>query len=1144
MSLRLKRSLITFLLAFTMIFASLAIFIAPNKASRVNAEVIQVQVEGVADNYVANTQKTFPETITHNGQTYGDGVIIYPNGKVYNIVANKQFVLNALGNYTLRYFGDSNVVEKSFCVSQKHFVLSSSEEPGKNEIVAVTEEMMEGQLLPQGAGKYPEGYAFKQYTNSSDWPNIEQNLTTFGQEALVVRMGAGTTFNYSVPIDLTKAEEDGLTNIIKFQPRYADYDKSREGSSANYNIEVIARNMVITLTDCYDSSRYMKLIVQNGGDTNYARAGTDTLLDAGWVFPTARIPTSDMPYRDFYEGTEYGFAYMGSYGTGTPAGWVNEWARRDGIFFKFDYDDAEVWATSCDKTGINDYKEVRVTDFMNKSVYPTTDYRGFTTGEVYLSIEFTDYQTTDSARVDIYEIAGQKVSDLFEMREKDLSGEPASMARDEKAPIIDLDFTPTISDGVYVDIGSKFVLPSAKAFDVNLKGELKTFAYRNYTDAEHRINVPIVDGKVSIDEQDIYTIVYLAEDAFGNTTEKLIKVFGTDGDPAIDFAYDGTLANLDAGKTYQIPGFTFDTKNIASSRKVKIVISSAKESIVVADLKSEQEIEDFLNNGAEFMLSYAGEYTVEYIYSDNAIQNVASYKVISNPSDAVSFPTKPVLPRTLLRNASYDFEEVWAYSYATGSSQPHGLAQVYIAYDEYVNEENVAASTFTALSSIYNNKIEGSEKAVLKYVYGETVAYSDVAKIVDVNITAPNKLNQYAYFTGNFATAHPDDPTFDAELFPEEIYNPIINNRPAFVSANLDYKSKVMSGDNTLQYANIIDISNFSFYYQIPDDADPRKDADNFNAIKIVLTDPYNPENVVYARVYKIGTDVFLDLNGEYTSRVNATFAGSTDKFFTYNRSLGIFNVSGVSAKMPFTFNFTTTKAYFDIVLEDITGVAGIRIVELNAHKFAHDGRTNVAPAPLMILPQGEYKEGSIVTIYAANFADVLTPIVKDKVSISVTDPNGDYMTALDGTVLDGTCDPYKDYQVELGGMGQYSVSYTATNGLNKKTSPPGFIFVVDLEAPEITLKGGLYEDCVLYLKPGQKYKVKYSVTDNVSLRENLFTRIIWHNRDLCRAWLFFDDIIYFTEEGTYQVSVNSFDEKGNYAKMSFTVVVTNEEVK
>ena len=192
-----------------------------------------------------------------------------------------------------------------------------------------------------------------------------------------------------------------------------------------------------------------------------------------------------------------------------------------------------------------------------------------------------------------------------------------------------------------------------------------------------------------------------------------------------------------------------------------------------------------------------------------------------------------------------------------------------------------------------------------------------------------------------------------------------------------------------------------------------------------------------------------------------------------------------------------------------------------------------------MTLPQGEYKLGSIINISAASFTSVLSPVLKSQVSLAVKSPSGAFLTALDGTVLDGTCDPYKSYQVQLNEMGKYTVNYTAIDGLKKKSSPPGFIFVIDLEAPEITLKGGLYEDCVLYLDLGQKYKVKYSIKDDTSLAENMFTRIVWQNRALGSAGLFFDDIIYFTKEGTYIVSVNTFDEEGNFTRASFTVVVT-----
>ena len=251
MSLKLRRGLITILLAFVLVFASLATFVAPMFPITVNAEVIEAQVEGVDDNYILNAKQKFPASISSPASA-SDGVIIYPNGKAYKIDENKEFNLNVAGEYTLRYFADSQVYEKIFLVSQKNFLLSVEQEiAGKNEIVCATKEIMEGQTLPNGTN----------FPNRSDWPNISQNLTALGNEALIVRMESGTKFTYSTPIDLSKAEEDGLTNIIKFHPRWGDYDKSKPNSSANYIMQRVAREIHITLTDCYDSSRYLFLFI-------------------------------------------------------------------------------------------------------------------------------------------------------------------------------------------------------------------------------------------------------------------------------------------------------------------------------------------------------------------------------------------------------------------------------------------------------------------------------------------------------------------------------------------------------------------------------------------------------------------------------------------------------------------------------------------------------------------------------------------------------------------------------------------------------------------------------------------------------------------------------------------------------------------
>ncbi len=1147
MSLKLKRNLIIFLTAFVLLFASLAIFVAPNKFVKVNAEIIEAQLEDIEDNYILNAKETFPVSIT-TPVVATDGVVIYPNGKVYQIADEenqpKEFKLDVAGNYTLRYFAaEHQIVEKTFLVSQKHFVLSVEEEAGKNDIVAATKESMQGIELPNG----------ENYDYVSRWPSIEQNRTTFfnrtegsksaiEQEGLIVRLENGTKFTYAVPIDLTQAGANGLTDIIKFQPFHGTM-YTPEDETWDKPIELIAEQCVITLTDCYDSSRYLRFIVDDRSNTPYSRAGTDNLIDAGWIFPAEPRDFSGTNAREFYEGTQYGYAYIASYGI-RPAGQNYERPDRDGIFFKYDYNNAKVWATSEYWTG-GDYKETMVTDFMNKSVYSGADYRGFTTGEVYLSIEFLNYQSAGSARVDIYEIAGQKASDLIAMKQADDAGETATLFSDTKNPVIDVDFTPTLSDGVYVDVGTNFTVPSAVAYDVNLKGDLNVRAYQYYG-TNNRADVPIINNKILISQEETYYIVYSAEDSYGNKIEEVIKVFGIkdENNPAISFDCGGELSNLKAGMTNVLPKFIFNTRNNEADRKVKITISSDKESFVIADLKNGQEIDEFLSKDAEFILSYSGEYTIEYAYSDNALSGVFSYKVSTSASDVITFPDKPMLPRYLIKDAIYDFDEIYAYNYANGSQQPHEKAEIYIAYDEYVDQANVANSVFTKLDSAYSNTITGSEKAVLKYVYESTVTYTSVAKIVDTNIGTPKSLEQYKYFVGNFATAHKDDPTYDEELFAMEIYNED-NGEEYFERTILDYKSKVFTGNNTLEFINIIDLSDFSFGYRIINDSDSRIDADNFNALRLVFTDPYNEENKAYARIYKENDAVYLDLNGEVTQKVNQEFAASADKSFSYDLSTQKVSLSGVNVKIPFAFNFTTNKAYFDIVFEDIVGVAGIRILELNGHKFNHHGAArSTYPIALMDIPQGNYKIGDIITINPAEFIDVLSPVVKVNISLAVNDPNGNPVVALDNTVLNGSCDPYKSYQIRVETLGEYTISYVATSGIKMKSTPPGYVLVCDLNPPEITLKGGLSENCVVYLKPGQKYNVQYSVKDDGSLKENLFTRIVWTNRYLAASGLFDSNTIYFIKEGTYEVGISSVDEMGNFARKTFTVIVTNEEVK
>ena len=1120
MTLKLKR-LATALLSVLLVMSiamSLAFYTNAGKTT-VNADVIEEEI--VAQNsYVVNQTSSFPTSITveYGGKqiTASGGTITYPNGVTYTIVANLSYVLDTLGEYTLKYFADGLVVCDYFTVTDKLYSLSDTAGNSISEFI----------LDDSNRDIYYHNYssdvsvARGTYSSKVD-PTKGNDKQSEYADALIVKMKQGVEFNYAEPINLNDVSEDGLSNVISFSMMISDfYDEDGKHYSVSEKISAVkyvVNSAYVTLTDAYDPSRYIQVLMSWESESLYARVSTNEMSSQSLSVGSLGSINADYK-REVYYGSQRAVVQTDRYGVDCGIK-PNMKGHKSKIHIRYDNDLGIVYWGYEKKANIkggttsyNDLKNIDhnlIMDIKDPAVTGGSVFPGFTTGEVYVSVHFGDALINDAARVDIYSIGNKNAGDIINA--------PKDYV-DEVEPTIMIDANSTINNGVYAKVGTNFVIPSAKAYDVNLKGDVAVNVYRNYG-ASTVSSVEVKNNQFLINNKDIYYVVYSATDYYGNVAEKVLKVYGVDKN-VITFdnadVLDRVSDNIRIMDSTLLPlGQKMSTLNLHDELKLKIEFISEKESFVYADLKNGAEVDAFWLEQHYFTTTYAGEYTLRFTYSDNAVEYVSEETFIaqSNP-DVVTFSDKPFIPRILLKDAVYDFATVNAFGYNTGSPKLLGKAQLQISFD---------GGAFKPLSELSTDvrkiKITGSKTAQLKAVYNNNEILSDVAIIKNVNYAyAQSKsgagLNGAAYF-------HYENNAF---RIPEKYEDELI-----FVSNN-------NAQTNKIQFANTVSIKNFQLIYQIP------KDYSNYDKLTFVFTDPYNTNNVLTISMYKKMGAVYYSYNGVEVKSASK-FGSDSELILSYHEFSGSLNLPDVSGTRSTGIEFTTPLVYFDIVLEGIRGQAGVLISSINTQTLYQTMRDRVAPELISNTLTGQFGIGETITLPGAQFVDLLSIVEYDAFSTHFTLNDTQFQTSVDGVRLDGVKnDPTVSYKVKLKTAGYYYYNYLVADAFgNGDSGVIGYIDPVDKQAPTIKFTGSIKEDDTVTVLVGSSITLQYSLSDNSTPTNKLSSNIIMRD---CINSIYYpvsSKTITFDKVGRYEISIVCQDLANNITMKSFMVVVLQE---
>ncbi len=595
----------------------------------------------------------------------------YPSGKT---VTAGEHVLNELGTYVICNEYGNEVFKQEFTVRQTYSDLFSGD------------------------------------FTSTKYGTLVGNNTINGQ---IVTLTNGNSVTFTKLIDLSdNSFDETLEDKSQNTPLLELYAQPH-----SLNVSDL-QTLYITLTDKYDSNNYIIIRV------NYL-----SYLPNNMRIRTMAAGQSWVGYDyEFYTGDISVDSAQGHDDGGTIVSF-NCMQSADGRDFserklRLYFDNASgrlytrTWQDKAGNSTTDNYIPIPwlIRDY--KTTDPTlsagdTPWKGFTTGEVYLSVYATGI--SDTADLVFTNIDGVDLTGKYYV--------------DNVAPTLTVDVDE--NNVPFAKVGKVFNVFSHVAKDAySLIAEDTVKVLHNGREIE------LDNGAFIPDEVGEYLIVYTATDTFGNTVTKTIKVEAKNTLSKLSITVDGTLSSeLFFGELVQLPDATAVGGAGGISVKVEVIA-------VGADNKNVE-----ITNGA-FRAMYAGLYQVVYTATDY-IGNTKTERLwttVAYSAAPVFDESSIVLPGAFISGDAYEFSEYFA-TYYNGEGGTEQVKAVITVTD--ANGTNVlTGSKYVPVASETNS--------VAEITFSFTANNQTTSVVKKVPVLTPNK--GLGYLKGFFAT----DGTVDA----------------------------------------------------------------------------------------------------------------------------------------------------------------------------------------------------------------------------------------------------------------------------------------------------------------------------------------------------------------------------------------------
>ncbi len=742
--------------------------------------------------------------------------------------------------------------------------------------------------------------------------------------------------------------------------------------------------------------------------------------------------------------------------------------------FRFMYDDANKSMV----TSANAKSPANLVELANAKWYDLETeklWNGFTTGECYVSF-YGERYTSGSLNLCVTKLLGV---DLKQMENEDVT-----------APIVTVDYAGENDASLpYAIVNEPYSVYDATAIDT-VDGEINVISNVYYNYDSNKCLIDVTDGSFTPDKTGTYTIIYFAKDKLGNVTKERVDINCVEK-PANSLSVSSTgktTSGITGVEIKLLNDVTVSNANGLNSYEI-FVESESGDKIAVGD--------DFT-----FVPIYNGTYKVNVVAKDYVLTESEIFDLVITDNDEPVFLENAELPRYFIKGASYSVENLTA-KLLTNKTSSDVVSSLYVS-------ENGGQEVLC--DGVYTPSAAGKTTLTFKAANGSKIGTASyVVDVIDVGYGIKNGLKLTNYF-------------YDA------------NGKMSVVSTD-DYFTISTTQDTSIDFVNMLQAVSFTAKFNI--DASKK----NFSKINFYLTDSVD-ESIKLKVSYSIGEGVTLfNLNDSSFSKsiaVDTDNSSGLRLWLNYNNSTkklsGSSDVSWTVAKdvNGNDFNgFPSKKIYLTCEFEGVTGDAGIILYSINNQSFYTMKKDEYKPEIFTNTTVGTANVGTLITISPADYFDVLDPTVTP--SFSVKDPNGNYVVTTDNTVLNGSCDPYKEYSFIASVYGDYMISYQCQDTVNKPISyEPGFS-VVDLVAPVVT-----FINPVTSANVGQTITLaNVNVSDNKDSASNITVQYYIRIPGIAR----FEQVaqnkqVKLEKKGVYTVFVYAYDLNRNTTIVSYDIVV------
>ena len=859
-----------------------------------------------------------------------------------------------------------------------------------------------------------------------------------GQSGLLVNLERGESLRFNEVIDLSqKGVSDILLSFFVLPQNIGTPDASK---------------ITFTLTDAYNLDNSVDITLKNTSNLgSWADAYTYSTVNASGQPPTGLEWREVDGIRQLilHRNDEYGQLSLFSM-VGLPA---SEGAPgTDHYTIMFDYVNRAVY----NHQGL-------IADLDNAEHFMSL-WQGFTTGEAFLSVSASQYQAS-AVNMVITRVLGKQLT--------------VTEFADQSAPEITVDFGGYEQGGLpFAVVGKPYkIFPATAADSYQPNLDVQTSVFFEYY-APTPIITEIKNGVFTPNKPGRYTIVYEAYDRFGNAAQKLVNInCQSAGELSLEIEGRGFFG--EAGMPLKLYSALKISGN-SGVAAVQVMAKSTRSGTVNIDADT-----------GTFIPQYAENYTVKIAVSDYIQAREYIFTVKVDKGDSYVLDGEPLLPRYLIKGASYVLPTLTAYSYQDG--YPKKTAVQIFAIEDGGAEFEIT-SGYTVGASLKAEIIYRASSAEKRYEISA----------IDVGYGSTS-LNTGAFFQTLYGDVQKQVTQSELQL--------------------------MATRESSVEFINKLGADSLSLTFNV----DGAKS--NFGQLNFWITDALDSSKKVKVSYKKNGDTSLFSINDGTEYTLEAGFTGKSLYNFLLNYSSETMSISPSSSQDiriwtyadGRTFTGFSREVYLSIEFLEVSGDSALKIFNINKNNMTVT-QDKTGPVLSITVIRGDKPHGETVVIPAAFASDVLSPTVI--FTMTVVDANGDYVKSVDGILLDGTNSPARDYEILLKEYGDYLVSYIAFDGLRNKTEYSYGINIVDATPPIITLSG--IKDTA---RAGKTVALaKASVTDNVSV--NLTASVYIESPN--------GIIISVTEPafvpyavGVYRIFYIAYDENGNMGMAGYTLTVS-----